>query len=51
MLGFILNLFQSATGVRAEMAYHILKESGYRVRFLNANIKIDSSEKYEISKE
>ncbi len=40
-----------STGVRAEMAYHILKESGYKVRFLNANIKIDSSGKYEISKE
>lgn len=40
-----------STGVRAEMAYHILKEAGYKVRFLNANIKIDSSGKYEISKE
>ncbi len=40
-----------STGVRAEMAYHTLKELGYSVRFLNANIKIDSSGKYEISKE
>lgn len=40
-----------STGVRAEMAYHILREAGYKVRFLNANIKIDSSGKYEISKE
>lgn len=40
-----------STGVRAEMAYHILKEAGYKARFLNANIKIDSSGKYEISKE
>jgi rhodanese-related sulfurtransferase len=39
------------TGVRAEMAYHILKEAGYKVRFLNANIKIDKDGKYEISKE
>lgn len=38
-----------STGVRAEMAYHILKEAGYRVRFLNANIKIDKDGKYEIS--
>lgn len=39
------------TGVRAEMAYHILKEAGYKVRFLNANVKIDKDGKYEISKE
>jgi rhodanese-related sulfurtransferase len=39
------------TGVRAEMAYHILKEAGYNTKFLNANIKIDSSGKYEISKD
>jgi rhodanese-related sulfurtransferase len=30
-----------ATGVRAEMAYHKLKEKGYKVSFLNANIEID----------
>jgi len=39
------------TGVRAEMAFHTLKEAGYKVRFLNANIKIDKDGKYEISKE
>lgn len=39
------------TGVRAEMAYHILKEAGYRARFLNAAIRIDKDGKYEISKE
>lgn len=39
------------TGVRAEMAYHILKEAGYNVKFLNANIKIDKDGKYEITKE
>mgnify|MGYP000458473827 CR=1 FL=1 len=33
------------------MAYHILREAGYKVRFLNANIKIDKDGKYEISKE
>lgn len=40
-----------STGVRAEMAFHTLKEAGYNVRFLNANIKIDKDGKYEISKE
>jgi rhodanese-related sulfurtransferase len=40
-----------ATGVRAEMAFHTLKEAGYKVRFLNANVKIDKDGKYEISKE
>lgn len=39
------------TGVRAEMAYHTLKEAGYKARFLNANIKIDKEGKYEITKE
>ncbi len=39
------------TGVRAEMAYHTLKEAGYKARFLNASIKIDKDGKYEISKE
>lgn len=39
------------TGVRAEMAYHMLKEAGYKVRFLNADIKIDKDGKYEITKE
>ncbi|TAL26021.1 MAG: hypothetical protein EPN94_04180 [Nitrospirae bacterium] len=39
------------TGVRAEMAYHQLKEAGYKVRFLNADIKIDKDGKYEITKE
>ncbi|MBI4684662.1 MAG: hypothetical protein HY755_05645 [Nitrospirae bacterium] len=39
------------TGVRAEMAYHILKDAGYKARFLNANLKIDKNGKYEISKE
>ncbi len=39
------------TGLRAEMAYHILKEAGFRARFLNANIKIDKDGKYSITKE
>ncbi len=39
------------TGLRAEMAYHTLKEAGFRVRFLNANIRIDKDGKYTILKE
>lgn len=39
------------TGVRAEMAYLLLKEQGYKARFLNADIKIDKDGKYEITKE
>lgn len=38
------------TGIRAEMAYNTLKESGYKVRFLNAVIQIDKDGKYEITK-
>lgn len=39
------------TGVRAEIAYNILKDAGYNVRFLNANLKVDKDGKYELSKE
>jgi rhodanese-related sulfurtransferase len=39
------------TGVRAELAYHALKDAGYKVQFLNANIKIDPHGRYEITKE
>ncbi|HMK44329.1 MAG TPA: rhodanese-like domain-containing protein [Dissulfurispiraceae bacterium] len=39
------------TGVRAELAYHALKDAGYNARFLNANIKIDPHGRYEITKE
>ncbi|MEW6116633.1 MAG: rhodanese-like domain-containing protein [Nitrospirota bacterium] len=39
------------TGVRAEMAYNILKDAGFKVRFLDANIKIDKDGKYTITKE
>jgi rhodanese-related sulfurtransferase len=38
------------TGIRAESAYDDLKESGYKVRFLNAVIQIDKDGKYEITK-
>ncbi|MBI5557165.1 MAG: hypothetical protein HY885_05960 [Deltaproteobacteria bacterium] len=34
-----------STGVRAEMAYHKLKDKGYNVNFLNAKIEIDSDGK------
>ncbi len=39
------------TGVRAELAFHALRDAGYKARFLNAIIKIDSSGRYEITKE
>jgi rhodanese-related sulfurtransferase len=39
------------TGVRAELAYHTVKGANLNARFLNAIIKIDSTGKYEISKE
>lgn len=39
------------TGVRAELAFHALKNSGYKTRFLNAIIKIDPTGRYEITKE
>jgi rhodanese-related sulfurtransferase len=39
------------TGTRSELAYHELKNAGYNVRFLNANMKVDPHGRYEISKE
>lgn len=30
-----------STGIRAEMAYHKLKEKGYNVKFLNTNVEIN----------
>jgi rhodanese-related sulfurtransferase len=39
------------TGVRAELAYHSLKDAGYKSRFLNAIVKIDPAGRYEITKE
>ncbi len=38
------------TGVRAEMTYHKLKEKGYNVKFLNANIEIDKDGNYKIER-
>jgi rhodanese-related sulfurtransferase len=39
------------TGVRAELAYHTLKDAGYKTRFLNAIVKVDPNGRYEITKE
>lgn len=39
------------SGIRAEMAYHTLKEAGYKVRYLNAHLKIDKDGKYTITRE
>lgn len=40
-----------STGVRAEMAYHKLKENGYNVVFLNAEIDIGKGGKFNISQD
>lgn len=40
-----------ANGVRAEMVYYLLKDAGYKVRFLNASLNIDKDGKYTITKE
>lgn len=39
-----------STGVRAEMAYHKLKEKGYNVKFLNAKVDIDKDGNYKLGK-
>jgi len=39
-----------STGVRAEMAYHKLKEKGYNVKFLNAKIDIEKDGNFTIDK-
>ena len=39
-----------STGVRAEMAYHKLKEKGYHVRFLNAAIEINDKGEFKIDR-
>lgn len=38
-----------ATGVRAEMAYHKLKEAGYNVSFLHADIEIAKDGSYKLT--
>ncbi|MDX9715322.1 MAG: rhodanese-like domain-containing protein [Dissulfurispiraceae bacterium] len=44
-----LIIIHCTTGVRAEMAYEILKEKGYNVKFLKADVEIDKDGKFEIS--
>jgi len=39
------------SGVRAEMAYNILKNKGYKVRYLNAILHIDGDGKYKIEEQ
>jgi rhodanese-related sulfurtransferase len=39
-----------STGIRAEMAYHRLKEKGYNVKFLNAKVEIDTEGNYKIER-
>jgi rhodanese-related sulfurtransferase len=38
------------TGVRAEMTYHKLKERGYNVKFLYANVEIDKDGNFTLAK-
>ncbi len=40
-----------STGVRAEMAYHKLKEKGYNVQFLNAKVDIDKNGSVKLEKQ
>lgn len=40
-----------STGVRAEMAYHLLKEKGFeKLAFLNGNLAIDNRGRFKLSK-
>ncbi len=39
-----------STGIRAEMAYHQLKEKGYNVQFLNAKVEINDKGEFKIEK-
>ena len=38
-----------STGIRAEMAYHKLKDAGFKAGFLNAEIDIDKQGKFKIT--
>ncbi len=42
-------LVHCSTGIRAEMAYHKLKEAGYKVGFLNAEIAIDKQGAFKVT--
>jgi rhodanese-related sulfurtransferase len=39
-----------STGVRAEMAYHKLKEKGYNVQFLNAKVEVNDKGEFKLEK-
>jgi len=38
-----------STGIRAEMAYHKLKDAGYKAGFLNADIEIDKAGNFKVT--
>jgi rhodanese-related sulfurtransferase len=38
-----------STGIRAEMAYHKLKDAGYKAGFLNAEIEIAKSGAFKVT--
>ncbi|MGZ9031084.1 MAG: rhodanese-like domain-containing protein, partial [Burkholderiaceae bacterium] len=38
-----------STGIRAEMAYHKLKDAGYKAGFLNAEIDIDKQGNFKVA--
>ncbi len=38
-----------STGIRAEMAYHKLKDAGYKAGFLNAEIEIDKAGNFKVT--
>jgi rhodanese-related sulfurtransferase len=38
-----------STGIRAEMAYHKLKDAGYQAGFLNAEIEIDKAGNFKVT--
>ncbi len=41
-------ILHCSTGVRAEMAYHKLKDKGYNVQFVNAKVDIDDKGNFKI---
>ncbi len=43
-------ILHCSTGVRAEMAYHKLKEKGFNVQFVNARVDIDDKGNFKIEK-
>jgi len=38
-----------STGIRAEMAYHKLKDAGYKAGFLNADLEIDKAGNFKVT--